>query len=130
MDVDELWYNDLIMKDIGRNQVYKDLASFVPDGLVFVHSNASCESIFSKANLIKTKPRNQLITDTLNELMHTSESVKIAGGCVKFTPAKTMLPLVTASNLYQKTSPQPQLDLLPQLPNHTQGQIVKVEFDN
>ncbi|KAJ8381342.1 hypothetical protein SKAU_G00021200 [Synaphobranchus kaupii] len=105
MDVDAFWYNALQMKDLGGEQVFKHLASFVLDVLVFPHSNASCERVFSKVNLLKTKPRNRLITDTLNGLMHTSECVKIAGGCSKFTPTETMLRSMTASNLYEKKGP-------------------------
>lgn len=52
MDVDEFWYNALQMKDLGGAQVFKHLASFVLDVLVFPHSNASCERVFSKVNLI------------------------------------------------------------------------------
>lgn len=105
MDVDEFWYNALQMKDLGGAQVFKHLASFVLYVLVFPHSNASCERVFSKVNLIKTKPQNRLIMDTLNGLMHTSECVKIAGGCSKFTPTRTTLRSVTASNLYKKKGP-------------------------
>ncbi len=81
-------------------EVFKHLSSFVLDAFVFPHSNIEC--VFSKVNLIKTKPQNRLIMDTLNGLMYTSESVKTVIGCSKFTLTKTMLHSVTASNLDKK----------------------------
>lgn len=69
---------------------------------MFLHSNASCGCVFSNVNLIKTKPQNQLITDTVNGLMQTLECVEDVGRCTAFKPSGTMLSSSTASNLYHK----------------------------
>uniref|UniRef100_A0A1A7ZH35 HAT C-terminal dimerisation domain-containing protein n=1 Tax=Nothobranchius furzeri TaxID=105023 RepID=A0A1A7ZH35_NOTFU len=62
MDVDAFWYNLSTMQDMSGKRLIADLATFALDVLIFPHSNASCERVFSKVNLIKTKPRNRLIT--------------------------------------------------------------------
>ncbi len=62
MDMDVFWYNALQPKDMGGAKVFKHLGSFVLDVLVFPHSNASFQRVFSKVNLIKTKSLNRLIT--------------------------------------------------------------------
>lgn len=45
LDVDEFWHNALVMKVMGRKQVFKHLAPFVLDALVFPHG-----CVFSKVN--------------------------------------------------------------------------------
>uniref|UniRef100_H2ZUP9 HAT C-terminal dimerisation domain-containing protein n=1 Tax=Latimeria chalumnae TaxID=7897 RepID=H2ZUP9_LATCH len=102
MDVDQFWYNVLVLEDLGGRRVLKELAAFALDILIFPHSNASCKQVFSKINLIKTKPRNRLNTDTINDLLHTSQCVNLSGGCVKFKLTETMLRSVTSSKLYQQ----------------------------
>ena len=77
MNVDEFWHHLSTLEDLGARRVLRELGEFALDALVVPHSNASCERVFSKVNLIKTK----LITGTFNGLMHTSECVKMAGGC-------------------------------------------------
>uniref|UniRef100_H3AA77 HAT C-terminal dimerisation domain-containing protein n=1 Tax=Latimeria chalumnae TaxID=7897 RepID=H3AA77_LATCH len=69
MDVNHFWYNVLVLEDLGGRRVLKKLAAFALDILVFPHSNASCERVFLKINLIETKPRNRLNTDTINGLL-------------------------------------------------------------
>lgn len=110
MTVDEFWHHLATLEDFGARRVFRELGEFALDALLFPHSNASCERVFSKVNLIKTKPRNQLITDTLNGLMHTSECVKMAGGCVNFKPTTMMLRSMTTSALYRKRTAPAQQD--------------------
>ncbi|KAL7376854.1 hypothetical protein ABVT39_017022 [Epinephelus coioides] len=110
MTVDEFWHHLSTLEDFGARRVFRELGEFSLDALGFPHSNASCERVFSKVNLIKTKPRNRLITDTLNGLMHTSECVKMAGGCANFKTTTTMLRSMTTSNLYCKRTAPAQQD--------------------
>jgi hypothetical protein len=110
MTVDEFWHHLSTLEDFGARRVFRELGEFALDALVVPHSNASCERVFSKVNLIKTKPRNRLITGTLNGLMHTSECVKMAGGCASFKPTTTMLRSMTTSNLYRKRTAPTQQD--------------------
>uniref|UniRef100_A0A1A8QLI1 HAT C-terminal dimerisation domain-containing protein n=1 Tax=Nothobranchius rachovii TaxID=451742 RepID=A0A1A8QLI1_9TELE len=101
MDVDAFWYNLSTVQDMSGKRLFADLATFALDVLIFPHSNASCERVFSKVNLIKTKPRNRLITATLNGLIQASECVSNGRGCPGFAPTKTMLRSMTSSNLYR-----------------------------
>uniref|UniRef100_H3BFK0 DUF4371 domain-containing protein n=1 Tax=Latimeria chalumnae TaxID=7897 RepID=H3BFK0_LATCH len=57
MDVDQFWYNVLVLEDLGGRRVLKELAAFALDILIFPHSNASCKRVFSKINLIKNKTK-------------------------------------------------------------------------
>ncbi|MEQ2252193.1 hypothetical protein ILYODFUR_019235 [Ilyodon furcidens] len=77
MTVGEFWHHLSTLEDFGARRLFRKLGEFALDALVVPHSNASCEHVFSKVNLIKTKPRNRL--GTLNGLKHTSECVKMAG---------------------------------------------------
>ena len=110
MTVDEFWHHLSTLEDFGARRVFRELGEFALYALVVPHSNASCERVFSKVNRIKTKPRNRLITGTLNGLMHTSECVKMAGGCASFKPTTTMLRSMTTSNLYRKRTAPTQQD--------------------
>ena len=55
--------------------------------LALPHSSADAERLFSAVNLIKSKSRNCLNTDTLTALLLTKEGVKdMSGDCTKFHP--------------------------------------------
>ena len=70
---------------------------YVLDILSLPHSNAECERIFSKYNLIKTKSRNRLIIKTINGTILASQLVKDQGGCPKINPSAAMLSKVNKS---------------------------------
>lgn len=80
MKNDEFWGNISDLKNLQDEHEFKELGKFALDVLALPFSNASCERIFSKVNLIKTKLRNKLQTDTINGLILTSQHVK-AGMC-------------------------------------------------
>lgn len=56
MTVDEFWHHLSTLEDLGARRVFRELGEFALDALVVPHSNASCERVFSKVNLVKTKP--------------------------------------------------------------------------
>jgi hypothetical protein len=66
------------------------------------HSNAECERIFNKINLIKTKIRNSLSNSTINGAALASQTVKKAANCTN-CEADDMVRLMTKVNLYQKS---------------------------
>ncbi|XP_045468402.1 uncharacterized protein LOC123676520 [Harmonia axyridis] len=69
---------------------FQNLSQFVLNILSLPHSNAECERVFSKINLVKTKSRNKLITNTINGCLLTSQCVKKDGNCVDFTPTQNI----------------------------------------
>ena len=62
----------------------KNLANFVLGVLSLPHSNADCERIFSEVNIMKTKKRNKLITETINGALMTRQYLRNEGNCTKF----------------------------------------------
>lgn len=73
----------LSVKNSKIQYVFQNLARFVLNILSLPHSNAACERLFSKVNLIKTKTRNRLVTDTINGTILASECVNnFNNGCV------------------------------------------------
>ncbi|XP_045472719.1 uncharacterized protein LOC123679267 isoform X3 [Harmonia axyridis] len=70
---------------------FQKLSQFVLNILSLPHSNAECERVFSKINLVKTKSRNKLITNTINGCLLTSQCVKKDGNCVDFTPTQNII---------------------------------------
>lgn len=97
--IDKFWLKIREKMDISREKEFYNIGQFVLDLLVLPHSSASCERVFSKVNLIKTKMRNKLITKTLNGLILSSQHIAENGGD-HFHPTKNMLDLMTTSNLY------------------------------
>jgi len=61
------------------------LANFALKALSLPHSNAGCEKIFSKVNLIKVKTRNRLNTDTIQACLFASQEIQIKNNtCIYF----------------------------------------------
>lgn len=89
------------------NYLFADLSNFALSVLSLPHSSASCERCFSKVNLIKTKCRNKMITETLNGIMHSSQRVNLENGCVNFKPTKEMISSMTSIKLYGSKSIAP-----------------------
>ena len=88
---DDFWGKLSTMKDGDNTFLFKNVADYVLKVLSIPPSNTTCERVFSKVNLIKTKIRNKLITVTVNGILLTSECVKSAGNCTRFTANETML---------------------------------------
>ena len=69
--------------------------------LALPHSSACAERIFLLLNIIKTKNRSLLKTDTINSLLY-SKSLISEIDCTKWKPSEEMLKLMCAANLYEK----------------------------
>lgn len=102
--------------------LFKNVANFCLNLLSLPHSNATCERIFSKVNLIKTKTRNKLITDTVNGLLLSSQCVREHKSCVLFTPTDKMISYVQNSNILYKNSES--LDLGEAIEDNVSQQII------
>ncbi|KAL1487925.1 hypothetical protein ABEB36_015310 [Hypothenemus hampei] len=93
-NIDEFYFQLSNKKDFNDEFLFVDLCNFVFQILALPHSSAACERIFSKINLIKTKSRNRLITDSINGLILTSQLIQMEGNCVRFQPNKKNLNLI------------------------------------
>lgn len=99
-NIDSYWYKISINKDLSGCIPFKDLGEFVLDILVLPHSNADCERVFSKVNLIKTDTRNSLCTKTINALLLSSQSCN--GECYNFEVTRQMINAMSSKNVYKK----------------------------
>ncbi|KNC29586.1 hypothetical protein FF38_08837 [Lucilia cuprina] len=66
------WSEVNLFKDSAGNNSFKDLAKFAIEMLSLPWSNADLERVFSQLNVVETKLRNRLITDTVNAVLHVS----------------------------------------------------------
>ncbi|CAM4587089.1 unnamed protein product [Leuciscus chuanchicus] len=89
------------MTDADRLQAIDDQWRRLP--LVALSKNTKAMHVDEFWHHISTL--EDFVEDTLNELVHTSECVKNAGGCPAFKPTSTMLRSMTPSNLYRKRTP-------------------------
>ncbi|KAK3931743.1 Zinc finger protein 862, partial [Frankliniella fusca] len=105
MEVDDFWITVRDYTDLDGKQIFKELDTFALHVLSLPHSNAACERCFSKINLIKTKIRNRMMTETLNGLLLASHCAKDGGGSDKFVVTQAMLAAMTAENLKPKKKP-------------------------
>ena len=65
--------------------------------LVLPHSNADAEHIFSQINLIKSKTRNKLHTQTVSSLLTTKDDIP---DCRQFNPDNQMIKSMDSSTIY------------------------------
>jgi len=97
--VDSFWLTVRNGEDLLGERKFEELGQFVLDVLVFPHSSASCERVFSKINLVKTKNRTELTISTMNGLLLASQCVS-STGCNKFQPTERMISSMTKASLY------------------------------
>lgn len=114
-----------VLKDGNDQYLFKNLGQFCLDLLCLPHSNATCERIFSKYNLIKTKIRNKLKTDTVNGLLLSSQCVKNANSCFEFKPTKEMFKYYANSKILYSSSGAH----LNENEEHTENQDVLLDQD-
>ncbi|KYN05247.1 hypothetical protein ALC62_03851, partial [Cyphomyrmex costatus] len=98
-NADKFWAKLLNFKNILNEHEYFNISSFALNVLSIPHSNAECERIFSKVNLIKTKSRNRLATKTINGILLTAQCVKQNNSCVKFVSDIKMINAINI-NMY------------------------------
>lgn len=100
--VDVFWSKLLICDEGDQGLTFKNLSKFVLNVISLPHSNADCERIFSKVNLIKTKTRNKVITLTMSGILLAKQRVQ--GNCVNFEPSKDEYNCMTNNVLYSKNA--------------------------
>uniref|UniRef100_A0A2S2PWP2 HAT C-terminal dimerisation domain-containing protein n=1 Tax=Sipha flava TaxID=143950 RepID=A0A2S2PWP2_9HEMI len=98
LNFEEFWVN-LKNKEVDNEYPFRVLSNFLLTVLSLRQSNVSCERMFSKINLIKTKQCNRLQTPTLNGLLMASQCMQETT-CCKFEPSQNIYNLMTSSNLY------------------------------
>lgn len=100
LPVDKFWSELHLYED------FKELSQFALDTLCIPHSNAQCERVFSHVNLMKTKIRNKLMTETVNGSLLAAQHIKESGSCINFKPSKEMLSKLNLS-MYKRTHVAP-----------------------
>lgn len=82
LKVEEFWIK---LKLFNKNDEYPlmIIADFILAILALPQPNVSCERMFSKISLIKTKQRNRLQTPSLNGLLNESQCMQETS-CHKF----------------------------------------------
>ncbi|KAF2895458.1 hypothetical protein ILUMI_10717 [Ignelater luminosus] len=75
-NVDVFWCKISKLTDLAGNLKFVKLGNFVLDLMVMPHSNATCERVFSKINLMKTSVRNKLYSKTVDGLILASDYSK------------------------------------------------------
>lgn len=68
------WQNVANLKKGDNTPMFPLLANFMKRLLCLPHSSASVERVFSQVNLMKTKVRNSLNTETLNGMLHAKKN--------------------------------------------------------
>lgn len=83
--------------------MFETLSNFVFDILTFPHSSANVERVFSSINLLKTKQRNKLNTETITGLLHTKKYIG-NNSCYSFPVEKKLMSFMNKENLYKSSS--------------------------
>lgn len=82
-DTEEFWKGIGKISQADDTPAFPKLSKFVFETFSLQHSSANTERIFSEVNMVKTKLRNSLETDTLNGLLHAKHMIKNQA-CYKF----------------------------------------------
>ena len=86
LPTEEFWGNVVL------NEKYRILGRFVKAMLCLPISNADCDRVFSKLNLIKMKQRNRFSTKGVASLIFVKDGIKHkSGSCKNFEPNKEIL---------------------------------------
>lgn len=110
--MDEFYFKIGQLHDYEKKPMFADSSSFTISVLSLPHSIAICERQFSKINLIKTDSRNRLLTKTINGIMHSSQSMHLANGCVNFQPSEIMLKSMTTSANVSDQQNDPEINII------------------
>lgn len=98
-DLQEFWQQ---VKKIttGDGLTFSTLTTFVFDTLCLPHSSANVERIFSAVNLMKTKQRNALNTETITGLLHCKQYLK-DNNCYNFPIAGRLVSKMQKDTIYK-----------------------------
>lgn len=81
---------------------YDELSSLVIMILSLPHSNGEIERVFSQMNIIKSKLRNRMKTESANALLHIRYGLRRTGNtCVTYELPNTILDLVGSNEKYK-----------------------------
>ena len=69
------WQNVKTLTLGDKTLVFPKVSQFVENILSLPHSSANVERIFSSVNLLKTKQRNKLSSETITALLHTKQLI-------------------------------------------------------
>lgn len=69
-DTTKFWSEVSQYKDSAGNNPFNEICSFAFQLLSLPWSNADVERLFSQMNLVKTKLRNRIQSDTVNAILH------------------------------------------------------------
>lgn len=90
LDFHKFWREIFEMKNTLKQLMFPNLTCFLKGIFCLPHSSANAERVFSQLNLIKTKNRNKLKTETCNSLLHT-KSFLGRQKCYEFDPPDCLL---------------------------------------
>ncbi|KNC20769.1 hypothetical protein FF38_00083 [Lucilia cuprina] len=94
-----------IFNDSAGNNPFKDLAKFAIEMLSLPWSNADVERVFSQLNVVKTKLRNRLITDTVNAVLHVRYGLKLNNKCwYNYEVPKSVVHKIGTNSTYESTN--------------------------
>ena len=77
----EFWIEVSQYRDAAGNNPFKHISSLAMNLLALPHSNADVERLFSQVNLVETKQRNKLHTNTVNSILLIRAGLKRVGKC-------------------------------------------------
>ncbi|XP_047523967.1 uncharacterized protein LOC125062236 [Pieris napi] len=99
---EEFWASVNNMKYGDGTLIFKNICSFVFKILSLPHSSANVERIFSSINLMKTKTRNKLSTESIVGLLHTKRVVTEEDQtCFNFDIEKKMFEKIASKRWYE-----------------------------
>lgn len=65
--------------------------------------NSVARLYYNKVNLVKTKFRYRLQTNTVNGLLLSAQHISLETNCTVFKPTQKMINCMTSAQLYKKT---------------------------
>lgn len=99
-DIEIFWDNISSLKHGDDTQMLPFLSTFIFNILSLPHSSANVERIFSQINLMKTKQRNRLSTESITGLLHTKRLVNDNNNCYNFEISPKMTAVMAKEYWY------------------------------
>lgn len=87
---ESFWSKVFNLKSELDTEMFPSLKYFISGLLALPHSSAAAERIFSNVNLLKTKLRNRLEIETINDILHCKENLD-NNKCYSWEPSKSLL---------------------------------------
>lgn len=100
-DVELFWNEVSLLKRGDETHMFPLLSNFIFNILSLPHSSANVERIFSQINLLKTKQRNRLSTESITGLLHTKRIFN-AANCYDFEIDSKMTEAMSKEYWYKK----------------------------